>query len=182
MNTMPKKPHIPQEELDAFYEAMKGIKLLKKRKKIRLSRSDQRQPIKSRQFDESILTPNESLDIAEVRGEEFIAFKQVGVSNKTLRKLRKGQYNVEATLDLHGMTIDEAKTAVDTFLQHCLHHGIRVIVIIHGKGHHSQMPILKNKLNHWLRGINMVLAFCSASSAHGSRGAIYVLLKKEKLD
>ena len=93
--------------------------------------------------------------------------------------MRKGQYNVEAILDLHGMTVAKANAEVDRFLQQCLHQGIRIVLIIHGKGHHSQEPILKNKLNHWLRSIDGVLAFCSAAKEHGSRGASYVLLKRK---
>ncbi len=178
---MPKKPHnISQDDIDAFHKAMEGTKPLTK-KKIRLSPPlphSHRLTKKAQQFDDKLLNFNQAFDVEEVRSEEFIAYKQVSVSNKILRKLRKGQYNVDATLDLHGLSVEEAKNAVDDFLQECLREKIRIVLIIHGKGRHSQMPILKNKLNHWLREINVVLAFCSAAPTHGSRGAIYVLLKR----
>jgi DNA-nicking Smr family endonuclease len=174
---MVKKTKVSKEDLATFHKAVEGTKPLK-HDKIRLTPP----PLKIRKqqvkFDDDELNLNEALDINPVQGEEFINFKQNSISNKILRKLRKGQYNVDAILDLHGMSVDKAKHAVYSFLQQCLHEGIRVVLIIHGKGHHSKMPILKNKLNHWLREINVVLAFCSASPSHGSRGAMYVLLKR----
>jgi DNA-nicking Smr family endonuclease len=179
---MPKKSKISQEDLNAFYEAVKGIKPLVQ-KKIRISpippHRKPQQPIRRTPSENESLLFKETDDLPDVRGEEFIAYKQESVPSKTLRKLRKGQYNVDAMLDLHGMSVEEAKIAVESFLQQCLREAMRVVLIIHGKGrgHQSQVPVLKNKLNHWLRGINVVLAFCSAAPSHGSRGAIYVLLK-----
>jgi DNA-nicking Smr family endonuclease len=157
---------------------MKGTKPLKQ-KKIRLSPTPPVRKTKPR----AAAPPSESLhlhetaDVPPVAKEEYIAYKQTGISNKILRKLRKGQYNIEAILDLHGMTVEKANTAVDHFLQQCLREGKRIVLIIHGKGHHSQEPILKNKLNLWLRSTSSVLAFCSATPSHGSRGASYVMLK-----
>jgi len=175
---MRKKSTISPEDLAAFHEAMKDIKPLNK-KSIRLApkvRKPVRTPITEKAIESIPFSDGQNLPY--VAGEEFISFSRSGISNKTLRKLKKGQYNVDATLDLHGMTIEEARIAVDGCLQTSLNRGIRVVLIIHGKGHHSQQPILKNKLNHWLREINMVLAFCSAAPIHGSRGATYVLLKR----
>jgi len=164
--------------METFHNAVVGTKpLIQKKIRLKTPPSTSRTVNKRPLFTEELFYLNESLDLDPVSGDEFIAFKQTGISNKTLRKLRKGQYNVEAILDLHGMSVGKAKASVDSFLQQCLHEGIRVVLIIHGKGHHSQAPILKNKLNHWLRKIHAVLAFCSAAPSHGSRGATYVLLK-----
>lgn len=175
---MPKKTKLSEDEIAAFHKAVEGTKPLAQ-KKIRLSPpSTSRKVIKRKHYEEEEpILFSEKQVLATVGGEEFIAHKQAAISNKTLRKLRKGQYNVDAILDLHGLSVEEAKIAVESFLQQCLRQGIRVVLIIHGKGRHNQMPILKNKLNHWLREIDVVLAFCSAASSHGSRGALYVLLK-----
>lgn len=176
---MSKKPKISQEDIAAFYQAVKGTKPLQQ-KQIRIPRPTQltknRKPIIVEH--ESIYL-NETLSQPLVKGEEFISFKQNGIASKILRKLSKGQYNIEAILDLHGMTIEEAKLAVEKFIGHCLHEKIRVVLIIHGKGLGSKAPILKNKLNLWLR-TDCVLAFCSAAPSHGNRGAIYVLLRRDK--
>lgn len=175
---MSKKTKINPEEIADFLKAVKDVKPLA-HNKVRLTPSRQQTSRIKETWEESLpLNLNESDDLVPVNAEAFMLYKQASVSHKTLRKLRKGQYNVEAVLDLHGMTVEEARIAVDHFLRECLHENIRVVLIIHGKGHHSEMPILKNKLNHWLRQIETVLAFCSAASVHGSRGALYVLIKR----
>jgi len=175
-----KRPYITPEDLKHFHEAVKGTIPLAT-DKIHLSAYLPRKKKAPKPYDQTeSLNLTESLSLDPVQGEEFISFKQAGISNKILSHLRKGQYTIEATLDLHGLFVEKAKIVIDEFLQQCLHDRIRVVLIIHGKGHHSEMPILKNKLNHWLRELPAVLAFCSASRAHGSRGAIYVLLKRNE--
>lgn len=176
-----KKCIISEEDLAIFHQAMKGAKpLIKPKARVtKTTTPKKKSPIRYEEPEERI-NLSDSLVVDQVQSEEFIAFKQASVSNKILRKLRKGQYNVEAKLDLHGLSVEQARSAVQRFLQRCADEKIRVALIIHGKGHHSQMPILKNKINHWLRELNCVLAFCSAAPADGSRGAIYVLLKREE--
>jgi DNA-nicking Smr family endonuclease len=175
---MPKRPSKQEEEIAAFHQAMKDAKPLP-HQKIRIATPPKKQPrVRSPEIEPERVRITELLALHTVSGEEFISYKQEGVSNKTLRKLRKGQYNVEAILDLHGMSVEKAIMAIEGFLQQALSDGIRLVLIIHGKGLHSQEPILKNKLNHWLRDMTSVLAFCSAAPKHGSRGAIYVLLKR----
>ncbi len=117
------------------------------------------------------------LNLEEVSGEDLLEFHRGGLQHKVLRKLRRGQYNADATLDLHGMHVNEARDALSRFLLNCLQKGIRHILIIHGKGHGITKPILKNKLNQWLRQIELVIAFCSANQQDGRSGAVYVLLK-----
>lgn len=176
---MSKKPRITQEDLDAFHKAVEGTKPLQQNKvKLRPTAKVAKPPrttVQEEAFNLSDATYHEP-----VQSEEYIAHKHDSISNKILRKLRQGQYNVEATLDMHGMTVENARTAVDHFIQNCLRDGIRTVLFIHGKGHHSHMPVLKNKLNQWLRELPVVLAFCSASPKHGNRGAMYVLLKRTR--
>lgn len=177
---MAKKNKNAPEGLADFYRAIQGVKPLKHKLKVSLKKKTQplvkRPNQKPEDDDEEFFSDATYLD--PVEGDAFIEYKQPSIAHKILRKLRKGQYNVEAMLDLHGMTVDEARIAVETFLFQCIHEGIRVVIIVHGKGKHGQVPILKNRLNHWLREFNWVLAFCSATAFHGSRGAMYVLLKR----
>lgn len=179
---MPKKPTITQEDLDTFHKAVEGTKPLAQNK-VKLAPTIK--PIKRTRL---ITQKEEKFNLSDatyhepVQSEDYIGHKHDSISHKILRKLRQGQYNVEAVLDMHGMTIEEARTAVDHFIQDCLKNGIRMALFIHGKGHHSHMPVLKNKLNQWLRELNVVLAFCSAAPKDGHRGAMYVLLKRTRED
>jgi len=87
---------------------------------------------------------------------------------------------VEAQLDLHGLTAAQARAALATFLRDCRIHGLRCVRIIHGKGRgsHNRQPVLKGKVNHWLRQRDEVLAFCTARPVDGGGGAVYTLLKR----
>ncbi|MCB1735323.1 MAG: Smr/MutS family protein [Gammaproteobacteria bacterium] len=112
-------------------------------------------------------------------GEELI-FARSGLQHSVLRKLRRGQFCVGAELDLHGMTAPIARQHVAHFLNDARHAGIRCVRIIHGKGRGSSNkgPVLKVKLNTWLRQRHDVLAYCSARPQDGGTGAAYVLLKR----
>ncbi len=121
--------------------------------------------------------------IAEVNTGDELNFHRPGVQRQTLRKLRRGQFIIETELDLHGLTIATAKPALENFLNNSMATGRRCVRIIHGKGHGSKnkMPVLKNKVNHWLQQRNEVLAFCSARPNDGGTGSVYVLLKNNKI-
>ncbi len=106
-------------------------------------------------------------------------FARPGLQHSLLRKLRQGRVARAAELDLHGMTVPEARLALQRFLLHCRQRGLRCVCIIHGKGYRSPQgrPVLKARLNGWLRQWEDVLAFCPARPADGGGGALYVLLK-----
>ena len=66
-----------------------------------------------------------------------------------LRKLRRGQYRVEAELDLHGHTVAQAKQALREFLEGMVRAQARCVRIVHGKGLRSghRGPVIKNAVN-----------------------------------
>ena len=85
-------------------------------------------------------------------------------------------------LDLHGLTARHAHKTLEMFLRDCHRRRIRCVHIIHGKGYGSEdrQPVLKQKLNLWLRQRHDVLAFCSATRRDGGTGAAYVLLRSAR--
>ena len=117
----------------------------------------------------------------EMETGEELTFVRPGMQHKTLKKLRRGMFVVDAELDLHGMTVPIARQAVAGFLQECQRRRIQCARIIHGKGLGSRHrgPILKQKIGGWLQQRNEVLAYCSARSYDGGTGAVYVLLKRK---
>lgn len=122
-------------------------------------------------------------DIAEALDmlfqEDRIAFLAPGLQKNVLKKLRKGQYGLDAEIDLHGLTSRNAKQQLLNFLHDCVENGIRCVRVIHGKGYNSpdSQPVLKNDINMWLRQHQDVLAFCSAPPKAGGAGAVFVLLR-----
>jgi DNA-nicking Smr family endonuclease len=116
---------------------------------------------------------------------EFLEYQRPGVQHRVYRDLRRGVIEPEATLDLHGLRVREARQAIARFMQQNTDRGRRCVRVVHGKGRGSdhRQPILKQKTNQWLRQIDQVLAFCSAPRWDGGSGATYVLLsRKYRLD
>jgi DNA-nicking Smr family endonuclease len=107
-----------------------------------------------------------------------LSFLKTGVPKKTLKKLRRGAFEIEDGLDLHGLNSQEAQRYLANFLNECLYNQYRCVQIIHGKGYGSKdrHPVLKNNVNIWLREYSEVEAFCSAPIKAGGTGAVLVLL------
>ncbi|MHB1590908.1 MAG: Smr/MutS family protein [Sulfuricella sp.] len=116
-------------------------------------------------------------ELAET-GEEFF-FLRPGVAPLTMKRLRRGHWAIQAELDLHGMTSDEARACLIEFLDECKQLGLRCVRVIHGKGLSSRNrePVLKLKTASWLMQRDEVLAFCQARPMDGGSGAVIVLLK-----
>jgi len=77
------------------------------------------------------------------------------------------------------MNTAQARLAMAAFITQCQTQRIRHVRIIHGKGFGAagDAPVLKNRINAWLRQHHDVLAFCSAQHRDGGTGALYVLLR-----
>jgi DNA-nicking Smr family endonuclease len=119
------------------------------------------------------------LELDNVSHEESLSYTAPGIQNNVLAKLRKGFFGLQAELDLHGLTSEAARQQLLNFLQTGTPAGYRCVHIIHGKGYRSPEghPVLKNRINLWLRQHKAVQAFCSAPQRQGGAGAVYVLLK-----
>lgn len=177
---MTKKPTTEAPDQALFMAAMRGVKRLKHTKMNELPTRPKPQRIKQPPDieEECPLFFSDYDKIDPITSETMLHFARSGISHKILRKLRQGQYNVEARLDMHGMNVSQAKEALSRFLTACQEEQIRHVLIIHGKGRSNTQPILKNKLNNWLRQTEQVLAYSSATAKDGRSGALYVLLRR----
>ena len=119
------------------------------------------------------------LSETEVETQAFLLFARPGVQTRVVHDLQRGYIPVESELDLHGLTVEAARRVLTEFLDDCARVRARCARIIHGKGFGSaeRQPILKCKVNYWLRLREDVLAFCSATRRDGGTGAVYVLLR-----
>lgn len=119
------------------------------------------------------------MDIDNLYQEDSLNFIAPGLQKNVLKKLRKGYFDLDASIDLHGLTSAEAKHQLSKFLHFSVEDGFRCVHIIHGKGYRSpnKLPVLKNDINLWLRQHSDVQAFCSTPPKDGGTGAVFVLLK-----
>jgi DNA-nicking Smr family endonuclease len=119
------------------------------------------------------------IPVFELEANAALAYLAHGHSPDILRKLRRKHWPIGAAIDLHGMTSDEARLYVASFISDCKQRGIRCVRIVHGKGLSSrnQAPVLKNKLRSWLMQIDVVIAYVAAKKEDGGDGAVVVLLR-----
>ena len=102
-----------------------------------------------------------------------------GLPRMTLRKLRRGEWPVRDSLDLHGSNSDAARKLLQEFLHDATQRGMRCVLVIHGKGMNSRggEGVLRKLTRHWLTQLPQVLGYCDAVPNQGGSGAVLVLLK-----
>lgn len=167
------------EDSDLFRETIGKVRLVKS-DKVHLNSSTKPKPFPKRQIANAhdCLAGVVDTDIETVGSEDPLNFVASGVQKNVLTKLRQGYFGLDAEIDLHGLSSNDAKRHLLNFLHSCVKEDCRCVHIVHGKGYRSQdpYPILKNNINLWLRQHKDVQAFCSASPKDGGTGAVYVLL------
>jgi len=175
------------DEDELFAEAMQDVAPINKgRKQPRKPASEVTQAHLQRRdaalgLNEDRADPN-FLSLGEVEPRaplEVLEWKKDGVQNAVFRRLRRGGYPIEASLDLHRKTVKEARELVFNFVRVASAKGQRSLLMAPGKGELSKTPgRLKSYLAHWLEQHPEVIAFCSAQRQHGGVGAAYVLVRK----
>lgn len=144
----------------------------------------------------SALRPDPDVELADLRDlvegrsaftiqytDEYMEGIAPGIDCRLAQRLHRGDYAIQAQLDLHGSTADEAKCLVDRFLTQAYLTGQRCVRLIHGRGRNSadNRPVLKENVQIWLshgRLSRLVLAFATAPTHDGGAGATYVLLRR----
>lgn len=179
----PQQPRPPADGAMLFRRAVSDVVPLPPANRADLARPRPRPLARQRRADErqvliDALADPWDWDAAVATGEELV-YTRPGVPAAALRKLRRGGWVIQGELDLHGHTGDEARVALAAFLNRCMKDDRRCVRIIHGKGLGSKnrLPVLKNKVRHWLTQREDVLAFCQARTVDGGAGAVIVLLK-----
>ena len=106
-------------------------------------------------------------------------FLSNGLSRMSLRKLRRGVWPVQDSLDLHGNNSDTARKLLQEFLHQAAQRELRCVLVIHGKGLNSRdgEAVLRKLSRHWLTRHPNVLGYCDAQPKEGGSGAVMVLLK-----
>lgn len=179
----------PTSETDQvlFIQAMEGVAPISRDNCVERMFSVELPP-ETRQSEEAeILTKlrnlvqyGEGFNVSETP--EYIEGTGYNIHPEVARRLHRGDYSIQAHVDLHGLTADAAKAVFEDFLKWAATTGKSGILIIHGRGLSSPSePVLKGKVVDWLtRGPwrKWVIAFSSARRCDGGAGATYVLLRK----
>jgi DNA-nicking Smr family endonuclease len=105
-----------------------------------------------------------------------------GMDGASSKKLRAGKFDVEATLDLHGMTQQRAYLSLQRFIQKSVLNQFRTILVITGKGSEGR-GVLRNQFPEWLKTdacAQHILAFGQAQAKDGGSGAFYIRLRRNR--
>jgi DNA-nicking Smr family endonuclease len=98
------------------------------------------------------------------------------------QRLARGVRQLDGSIDLHGLTLNQAYTALLSFLTQARQRGARVVLVITGKGSSPDaVGVLRQQVPQWLRSVRLrqhVLAFAPAHAGHGGEGALYVRLRR----
>jgi DNA-nicking Smr family endonuclease len=111
-----------------------------------------------------------------------------GVDKRQADRLKRGRTEIDARIDLHGMTQAEAHDRLVGFIGRAAANGLRLVLVITGKGLTGEMSgrgsgVLREAVPRWLNEPGLrgrVLAISYAQPKHGGHGALYVLLKRPK--
>jgi DNA-nicking Smr family endonuclease len=181
-------PQRERSEEELFEEAMAGVRPVERGPGIVAPRPPRGAPetfwhpdLEAIDQLRAIVSGDAPFDLSD--SDEFIEGRIAGLDQHVVRKLRNGEFAVQGHVDLHGMTREEAKRAVELFLRASRNAGKRCVLVVHGRGLHSkdQLPVLKDSLKTWLgtaRFARHVLAFATARPVDGGAGAVYVLLRR----
>ena len=170
---------------DAFREAMEDVEPLASRR-LPDERRSRSTPGQQRRRDAAVGTelepdPNylHAGEVSPLAPDERFEWKKDGVQPAVFQKLKGGGYPLEARLDLHRRTVEEARREVHRFLAIGRGRGWRCVAILHGRGVRSATPgRLKSYVAHWMRQAPEVIACSSAPLGQGGAGAMFVLLRK----
>lgn len=110
--------------------------------------------------------------------------RAAGVDRRSAQRLTRGQLPVEAALDLHGHTQDQAHAALERFLSEVQARGLRCVLVITGKGTTKEAGgVLRAQVPRWLNepaNRARILAFDYAQPKDGGLGALYVLIRRKR--
>lgn len=181
---------VPSEsEQKLFVNAMADVTPLPQDRRGRVARQPPTAHRDHRRADE-MAALTDLRDLVEGRGtfkiqytDEYMEGVAPSVDRRLAQRLHQGEFAIQAHLDLHGYTVDEARVTVDRFLTHAYANGHRCVRLVHGRGRNSinNQPVLKEQVRLWLshgRLSRLVLAFATAPLADGGAGAVYVLLRR----
>ena len=173
-----------------FMEAMAGVQKISKKGKIensakkkppkRIKNNDEAETLKQLK---NLVKHGEGFIIADTP--EYIEGKGYGTHPEFPRRLHRGDFSIQAHIDLHGLNVNDAHSAFEKFLKEAVKSGKKGVLIIHGRGLSSPAkPVLKTKVHEWLTSgpwRKWIIAFTSARSYDGGAGATYVLLRQRPL-
>lgn len=157
----------PPKDTHLWHELIKGIKPLKHRPPPITPSGNPTNPIKIQED-----------RIREYFDQYIQVFENDPYRYAETKKIYKiGKVVVEAKLDLHGLTREEAQHRLQKFVAMAHYDHLLWVLVITGKGHSDNPHTLKKLLPQWVEKMPLVTGYCFAKDKHGGQGAYYLRIK-----
>jgi DNA-nicking Smr family endonuclease len=179
-----RKRALSEEERSLWDSVAKQVKPL--RKKPRAARPQAAEPAKEpAATPRTKSSPRPTLSPAAPKPSKPAAPPLVALGRRERSKLSRGRSEIDARLDLHGMTQVRAHHALLGFLQRAHHDGLTFVLVITGKGGglDSERGVLRRQVPQWLSLPEfrpLVVGFEAAHIGHGGEGALYVRIRRAR--
>jgi len=176
----------PEREDQLYKEAMEGVKPISRENYVEKVFQIELPEGSRRREDSEVL--EKLMDLVKYgRGfnvadtPEYIEGTGYHVHPELAKRLHRGDYSIQAFIDLHGLVVEDAKGVFEKFLKWAVTTDKTGVLIVHGRGLSSPFePVLKKKVVEWLTHgpwRKWVAAYSSARICDGGAGATYVLLR-----
>ena len=176
----------PELEEELFTKAMEGVRPISRKNyvekicQIELPKSSRgREDTEVLEKLTDLVRYGKGFNVADTP--EYIEGTGYNIHPSVAKRLHRGEYSIQAFIDLHGLLAEDAKEVFERFLKWAVTTGKTGVLIVHGRGLSSPSePVLKRKVMEWLtRGPwrKWVAAYSSARICDGGAGATYVLLR-----
>ncbi len=183
----PRRKRALSEEEHALWESVsRQIKPLRKRHRVSASQvaaSKMEAPVAA----EATHRPKSMIPVAGPPPKKPATPPLVPLGRRERSQLSKGKKEIEARLDLHGMTQARAHRALSAFLHRAHGDGLTFVLIITGKGKvgaESERGVLRRQVPQWLSQTEfraLVVGFEEAHVGHGGAGALYVRIRRTRV-
>lgn len=158
---------------ESWLEEIKGVKKLSSKK---AEHKKDKKPVVVKQREVSSIIPK-AINKKLVHGDT------ADIDKSTRQKMDRGEYEIDAELDLHGFTREQAFKTLESFIEVSYAMQRRMVLVITGKGIKSKPEDIKlrDELPNWLNRDhikNKIIRYTTAVQKHGGAGAFYILIKR----
>ncbi|MGY8709926.1 Smr/MutS family protein [Bradyrhizobium sp. 18BD] len=178
----PRRRALSEEERELWELVAKQVKPLKKLRATKTQAAPRAEPSPAEPRPASSSRPIAAAPAPRVAKPAMPPLAPLGKRERT--KLSRGRSEIEARLDLHGMTQMRAHRALTGFLHRAHHDGMTFVLVITGKGRSGgESGVLRRQVPEWLSLPEFrafVVGFEEAAIGHGGEGALYVRIRRAR--
>lgn len=180
----PRRRALTEEDRELWELVAKQVKPLRKHRATKVHTAPRTEPSTAVPVAKPAPSPRPSAQAPAPRPTKPAMPPLAPLGKRERTKLSRGRSEIEARLDLHGMTQTRAHRALTGFLHRVHHEGLTFVLVITGKGRSGgESGVLRRQVPEWLSLPEFrafVVGFEEAAISHGGEGALYVRIRRAR--